>query len=72
MYLDILEPVMLIVGFLVFFASIVLYLKRTGNYKAVMMFWQADMVLTPGEYKLNRLGISIMILGIVLRFINSW
>ncbi|MCW8885426.1 MAG: hypothetical protein OQK12_09240 [Motiliproteus sp.] len=72
MYLDILEPVLLIGGCLVFLTSIVLFLRRTGNVKAVMMFWQADMVLTHKEFLMNRIGITIMFMGIVLRFFNHW
>ncbi len=72
MYMDILEPVLLIVGFLVFAFSIVVYLKRTGNIKSVMMFWQADMSLSHNEFILNRIGITIMFMGVVLRFFNNW
>ncbi len=72
MYLDILEPALLIVGFLVFASSIFLYLKRTGNFKAVMMFWQAEMVMKHNEFILNRIGITIMFMGVVLRFFNHW
>ena len=71
MYLDILEPVLLIVGFLVFAFSIVLYLKRTGNVKSVMMFWQAGMSLSHREFTINRIGIIIMFLGVVLRLFNN-
>ena len=72
MYLDILEPALLIVGFLVFASSIIIYLKRTGNFKSVLMFWQAEMALTPNEFIIQRVGIVIMIMGIVLRFFNHW
>jgi len=72
MYLAIIEPALLIVGFAIFASSIVIYVLRTGNLKSVLMFWQAEMAMKPNEFYLHRLGILIMILGIILRFFNHW
>ncbi|OMH28041.1 hypothetical protein [Motiliproteus sp. MSK22-1] len=72
MYLNIVEPVLLILGFLVFVSSIIIYLKRTRNFKSVLMFWQADMAMIHKEFILHRIGIVIMFMGIVLRFVNNW
>jgi hypothetical protein len=72
MFLDILEPVLLSMGFAVLAFSIFLYLKRTSHYKAVVMFWQAEMALSHREFILNRIGLIMMFMGIMLRFANSW
>ncbi|RDE18370.1 hypothetical protein DV711_17085 [Motiliproteus coralliicola] len=72
MVLDILESTLLAVGFAVFASSIILYLKRTTDYRAVLMFWQAEMALSHREFIVNRIGIILMFMGIVLRFANSW
>ncbi|MEH6471393.1 MAG: hypothetical protein V7752_09085 [Halopseudomonas sp.] len=72
MILDILEPTLLAMGFAVLAFSIILYLKRTSHYKAVMCFWQAEMVLNHREFILNRVGFIMMFMGIMLRFANSW
>ncbi len=72
MYLNILEPALLSIGFGVLAFSIILFLKRTNDYKAVMMFWQAEMLLSHREFILNRIGFIMMFMGIMLRFANSW
>lgn len=72
MYLDILEPALLSIGFAVMAFSIMLFIKRTSDYKAVMMFWQAEMALSHREFTLNRIGIIMMFMGVMLRFANSW
>lgn len=72
MILDILEPTLLTLGFAVFVGSIILYLKRTSDYRAVMMFWQAEMELSHREFIIGRIGIIMMVMGIMLRFANSW
>lgn len=72
MYLNILEPILLSLGLAVLAYSIVLYLKRTSDYKAVMKFWQSEMLLSHREFILNRVGFIMMFMGIMLRFANSW
>ncbi len=72
MILDILEPALLSIGFAVLACSILLYLKRTSDFKAVVMFWQAEMALSHREFIINRIGFIMMFMGIMLRFANSW
>ena len=72
MYLDILEPALLSLGFAAMAFSIILFVKRTNDFKAVMMFWQAEMALSHREFVLNRMGFIMMFMGIMLRFANSW
>jgi hypothetical protein len=70
--LVILETALLSLGFAVLATSLVIYLKRTRHYKAVLCFWQAEMDLTHREFVINRIGFVLMFMGIMLRFGNSW
>ncbi|WP_207060609.1 hypothetical protein [Motiliproteus sp. SC1-56] len=72
MPLDLMEPLFLVLGFLVFLASLTMFIIRTKNIQAVLKFWQADIAFTHKEFVINRIGITIMVMGIVLRFFNAW
>ena len=56
-------------GALIVFLSFVLYIKRTGDFKAVIFFWQKRLELTRQEFVANRIGLGLMILGVVLRLV---
>jgi len=46
-----------------------LYIKRTGDFKAVIFFWQKRLELTRQEFVVNRIGLGLMILGVVVRLV---
>ena len=56
-------------GALIVFLSFVLFIKRTGDFKAVIFFWQKRLELTRQEFVVNRIGLGLMILGVVLRLV---
>ena len=56
-------------GALVVFLSFVLYIKRTGDFKAVIFFWQKRLELTRQEFVVNRIGLGLMILGVFVRLV---
>ena len=56
-------------GALIVFLSFVLYIKRTGDFKAVIFFWQKRLELTRQEFVVNRIGLGLMILGVVVRLV---
>ena len=56
-------------GALIVFLSFVLYIKRTGDFKAVIFFWQKRLELTRQEFVVNRIGLGLIILGVVLRLV---
>ena len=64
-----LEQALLIIGLLVVLVSFHRYWRRTGDWKAIVFFWQKRMILERSEFLINRAGISIMILGVLVRFI---
>ena len=56
-------------GALIVFLSFVLFIKRTGDFKAVIFFWQKRLELTRQEFVVNRIGLGLMILGVVVRLV---
>ena len=56
-------------GALIVLLSISLYIKRTGDFKAVIFFWQKRLELTRQEFVVNRIGLGLMILGVVVRLV---
>lgn len=64
-----LEQALLLTGLLIVLVSFQRYWRRTGDWKAIVFFWQKRMVLERTEFLINRTGISIMIVGVLVRFI---
>lgn len=56
-------------GALIVLLSFAFYIKRTGDYKAVIFFWQKRLELTRQEFLVNRIGLGLMILGVVVRLV---
>jgi len=56
-------------GALIVLLSFAFYIKRTGDYKAVIFFWQKRLELTHQEFVVNRIGLGLMILGVVVRLV---
>ena len=64
-----LENGALLIGLAVVLASFAMYIRRTGDIKAVIFFWQKRMQLERQEFIVNRIGIGLMILGVVIRLV---
>jgi len=64
-----LEQGALSIGALIILVSFALFIKRTGDAKPVIFFWQKRLELTRQEFIINRLGLGLMILGVVVRLI---
>ncbi|MDA8631457.1 hypothetical protein N9L29_01990 [Litoricolaceae bacterium] len=56
-------------GALIVLLSFAFYIKRTGDCKAVIFFWQKRLELTRQEFVVNRIGLGLMILGVVVRLV---
>ena len=63
------EPLLFWGGLLVFIISLVLYVRRTGHWQAVLRFWQPLLEFTPCEFRINRAGLALMIVAVVIRLI---
>jgi hypothetical protein len=57
------------IGVFIVIFSFVLYIKRTGDIKAVIFFWQKRLQLTRQEFMINRTGLGLMIAGVIVRLI---
>jgi uncharacterized membrane protein YidH (DUF202 family) len=57
------------IGVFIVVFSFVLYIKRTGDVKAVIFFWQKRLQLTRQEFIINLTGLGLMIAGVIVRLI---
>jgi hypothetical protein len=69
MYLAIFEQLMFWVGLLVFLVSLAMYAGRTRDYKSLVMFWQPTIAFSKNEFLVNRAGLSMMIVAVVIRIV---
>lgn len=58
-------------GALIVLLSFALCIKRTGDVNAVIFFWQKRLELTRQEFIVNRIGLGLMILGVVVRLVYT-
>jgi hypothetical protein len=72
MYLEVAEQLLMMVGLGVFIVSLILYVVRTQDIKSVLVFWQATISFTKREFMINRSGLTMMLLAVVLRFYNHF
>jgi hypothetical protein len=68
-YLAMIEPFLFWGGLLVFLTSLGLYVKRTQDWQAVLRFWQPLIQFTPLEFKINRTGLTLMLVAVAIRFL---
>lgn len=71
--LGFLEPALLILGLLLVLTALAKYTKRTGDYQSIIrvMVNQLKDGFTLAEFKIYRLGVVILILTLVIRFVNQ-
>ncbi|MBU2967719.1 hypothetical protein Q4508_00145 [Amphritea sp. 2_MG-2023] len=72
MTLAVLEQLLMMVGFGVFLVSLILYVLRTSDVKSILVFWQATINFTKREFMINRVGLSMMLLAVIVRFCNHF
>ncbi|MGY8868797.1 MAG: hypothetical protein ACKVJE_00025 [Pseudomonadales bacterium] len=66
-FLVLLEQILFWGGLIVFLVSLAMYASRTKDFKSLLMFWQPTIEFSPKEFKVNRTGMMMMIVGLVLR-----
>lgn len=66
-YLAVLEPILFWTGLIVFLVSLAMYAGRTKDVKSLLMFWQPTIAFNALEFKINRSGLSLMILAVIIR-----
>lgn len=61
------EPLFFWGGLGVFLTSLLMYGLRTRDWNAILRFWQPLISFSALEFKINRGGLSLMILAVVIR-----
>lgn len=61
------EPFFFWGGLAVYIASLFAYGSRTSDWNAILRFWQPMIQFSAVEFKMNRGGLSLMILAVVIR-----
>ncbi|WP_299200360.1 hypothetical protein [uncultured Amphritea sp.] len=72
MTLAVAEQLIMMVGLGVFLASLILYVVRTSDLKSILVFWQATITFTKREFLINRIGLSMMLVAVIVRFYNHF
>ena len=72
MTLAIAEQLLMMVGLGVFLVSLILYVLRTSDFKSILVFWQATISFPKREFLINRIGLSMMLLAVIVRFYNHF
>ncbi len=67
--LSIMQYVFLLAGFLIIFTSFFMYVRRTGDFNSLFIFWSPRISLTRKEFFINRAGIVVMLTGVLLRMV---
>ena len=62
-----LEPFFFWGGLVVYIASLFIYGNRTSDWNAILRFWQPMIQFSALEFKVNRAGLALMILAVVIR-----
>lgn len=66
-YLAVLETVLFWTGLVVFLWSLGRYVKRTGDIRSVVLFWQPTVAFDARELRINRVGLALMIIALLIR-----
>ena len=65
------EKIALIVGLCLVMYAYFRYWRRTGDGQGLVMFWRRAMALNVVEFKLQRGGIALLPVAVVLRFVQA-
>lgn len=68
-YPALIEPFLFWGGLPVFLTSLGLYAKRTRDWQAVLWFRQPLISFTPLEFGINRIGLTLMLVAVAIRFV---
>lgn len=65
-----LQAVLFALGVVLVLVAYSQYIRRTGDWGGVLRFWRRGMSLSVTEFKIQRAGLMIMILAVVVRFVS--
>ncbi|MFP1681324.1 hypothetical protein ACLD0W_02370 [Alloalcanivorax sp. C16-1] len=63
-----LQSVLLLLGLALVLFAYGHYIHRTGDWGGVLRFWTRGMTLSVAEFKIQRAGLLVLILAVVVRF----
>src|SRR5690606_30972579 len=66
-----LEILLLVVGLLIVLYAYGRYVHRTGDWRGLLVFWRRRLALSVAEFKLQRAGIAVMFLAVVVRIVRT-
>ncbi|MCK0153481.1 hypothetical protein MWU49_07195 [Alcanivorax sp. S6407] len=66
--MQIAEQILLLAGLAIVAFSYLSYWRRTGDARGVLMFWRKGMAMDVREFKLQRAGLALLLVAVVLRF----
>ena len=69
--MQIAELICLMLGLGVVAFSYLRYWRRTGDARGIMTFWRKGMALDIREFKLQRAGLCLLLVAVVLRFTGA-
>lgn len=69
--MQIAEQICLVLGLGIVAFSYLSYWRRTGDARGVMTFWRKGMALDIREFKLQRAGLCMLLVAVVLRFASA-
>lgn len=69
--MQIAEQICLVLGLAIVAFSYLTYWRRTGDARGVMTFWRKRMTLDIREFKLQRAGLCLLVVAVVLRFTGA-
>ncbi len=72
MYLIVAEQLLMLGGLGAFLVSLVLYVIRTKDIKSILVFWQATIAFTKQEFVINRVGLLMMVVAVMVRFYSHF
>lgn len=68
---EIVENILILLGLGFMMTSMIKYYRRTGDKGLVKKIWFMKLELSKSEYLLNRIGLYLLIMGIIIRFMNN-
>ena len=69
--MQIAEQLLLVAGLGIVAFSYLSYWRRTGDARGVLAFWRKGMALDTREFKLQRAGLCLLLVAVVLRFVGA-
>ena len=68
---EVIENILVLLGLGFMITSMIKYYRRTGDRGLLKKVWFLKLDLSKAEYLLNRIGLYLLVMGIIIRFMNN-